>query len=222
MRKAVLGGVAVLGAGVLLSACSSTQMGAAAIVGNQRISQSDLNTQVAALSKEAAAAHLKLPADKLPGAILSTLITFKIWNQTAAAKGISVTHSQEQAALASYEEYAMQQTGASSPDVALLGIGISSQLRSDFGQVLAEQGVLEAKLNGGKPPASQSEAQTIQTVLAKASCTTAKSMNIQVNPQFGQLKYAQGGFSVTPAPDLLSRTSTSTAPPSSAPTGLAC
>ena len=71
--------------------------------------------------------------------------------------------------------------------------------------------------NGGKLPTTTAESNTVTAALTKAQCEAAKSLSIQVNPQFGRLDYTQ--YTVVPAPDTLSRPAGVPSPAST--TGLA-
>ena len=61
--------------------------------------------------------------------------------------------------------------------------------------------------NGGKLPATQTAETKVNDELVKADCQSAKSLGVQVNPQYGQLSY-ESSFSiylVANGNDLLSR-----------------
>jgi hypothetical protein len=71
-------------------------------------------------------------------------------------------------------------------------------------------------VNGGKLPSTTAEDNTVTAKLTKAECVAAKSLNIQVNPQFGRLDYSQ--YTVVPVADTLSRPAGTPSPAST--TGL--
>lgn len=220
-RVAVLGAVC-LGGSALLAACSPAKVGAAAIVGGQRITVSALDTQVSNL--EAAAkpygAEVQLTPAQMPGAVLSWLIRFDISDQMAASAGISVTQAQVQQGIKdinSQAAAAAQQNGFSSPEAVLVSAGISPQMLPDLGRYQAQEIAFAEQVNGGKLPTTTAENDTVTAALTKAQCTAAKSLNIQVNPQFGRLDYSQ--IAVVPAPDTLSRPAGVPSPAST--TGLA-
>ncbi|HEX6521444.1 MAG TPA: hypothetical protein VF070_15805 [Streptosporangiaceae bacterium] len=207
-RVAGFGGVAVLGAGVLLSACSPVQLGAAAIVGNQRITQATLNAQVSNLRNAVASypGQVQLTTAQMPQAVLGWLVKFQIENRAAATAGVSVTSAQVQQGVAAVQVQAQQyasQSGLSSPEVVLLSSGIPPQLLDDLGKYQAQELELAIKANGGKLPTTQAEGNTVTAALTKSSCQAAKSLNIQINPQYGRLDYTQ--FTVVAGPDLLSK-----------------
>ena len=57
--------------------------------------------------------------------------------------------------------------------------------------------------NGGTAPASSADQTAAGAKLQHAECEAAKALNIEVNPQFGQLDYSQ--YQVVSAPNPVSR-----------------
>ncbi|MBO0803775.1 MAG: SurA N-terminal domain-containing protein [Nocardiopsaceae bacterium] len=209
-RFTILGGVAAaLGAGVLLSACSPVQMGAAAIVGNQRITTSTLDTQASNLQKAVSrypSGQVQMTSAQMPKAVLGWLVKFAIEDRAAKSAGISVTSSQVQQGIASIEEQAKQyaeQSGLSSPAIVLLSSGIAPQMMENLGKYQAQELLLATKANGGKLPTSQAEDKKVSAALTRSSCLAAKSLNIRINPKYGRLDYSQ--YTVVAGPDLLSK-----------------
>jgi hypothetical protein len=206
-RLAALGAVG-LGACAVLAGCSPVKVGSAAIVGGERITVSSLDTQVAGFNAAAApyGSQVQLTAAEVPAAVLSWLIRFDIQDQVAASAGISVTQAQVQAGIASVNSQARQaaaQNGLSSAEAVYLNAGISPQMVPALGRYQAQEIAFAEQANGGQLPATTAENNTVTAALAKAQCTAAKSLDIQVNPQFGRLDYTQ--YTVVPAPDTLSR-----------------
>jgi peptidyl-prolyl cis-trans isomerase SurA len=200
-------GAAGLGACAVLAACAPVQAGSAAIVGNQRITVSSLDTQVSnweAAAKPYAGSGLQVTSANAPAAVLSWLIRFAVMDQVAASNGISVTEAQSQAALSSLSAVASQQ-GASSTSMLLIANGIPPQMFPQVGQWEAQQTAYGLKTTGGKEPTSTAEQNAFTAAVNKAQCTAATSLNIQVSPQFGRLDYAMAAFSVVPAENVLSR-----------------
>jgi hypothetical protein len=153
-----------------------------------------------------------------PAAVLSWLIRFEVMDQVAASNGISVTQAQSQAALSSLSAAATQ-AGASSTSMLLIANGVSPQMFPQVGQWEAQQTAYRLKVNGGKQPTTQAEADKINSAVNTAQCSAAKSLTIQVSPQFGRFDYASATFGVVPAPDTLSRLAPSgTATPTPAST----
>jgi len=198
-------GAAGLGACAVLAACSPVQLGAAAIVGQQRITVSSLDTQVSNLQtaiKPYSSSTSQLTTANMPSAVLSWLIRFEVWDQVAAANGITVTDAQSQAALSSLTSVA-QQNGYSSTSQLLIENGVPPQLFPQVGRWDAQETAYELQANGGKQPSTTTEQNTVSAAVTKAQCTAAKSLTIKVSPQFGRLDYT--AFSVVPAADTLSR-----------------
>ena len=220
-RLAALGAVG-LGACAVLAACSPVKLGAAAIVGNQRITVSSLDTQVTNLQAAAApyGSQVQLTSAQMPAAVLSWLIRFAIEDQVTASAGISVTQAQVQQGIASINSQAAsaaEENGFSSAATVLLSLGVSPQMATALGQYQAQEIAYAQKVNGGKLPTTTAQDNTVTAALTKAQCTAAKSLNIQVNPQFGRLDYSQ--YAVVAAPNTLSQPAGTPSPAST--TGLA-
>jgi peptidyl-prolyl cis-trans isomerase SurA len=203
-RMATLG-VAGLGACAVLAACSPVQMGSAAIVGNQRITLSSVDTQVANLQagidqykgtlqeinaglQQNAGQQLPIYAEPLSQVVLNWQISFAVINRMAATDGISVTQAQGAAALAK-----QAQANSVSTSVYLTAIGSPVQLSQQVGRYIAQETALEAKYGSDT------------AAVTKAQCTAAKTLNIQVSPQFGRFDYSPTAMGVVPANDTLSR-----------------
>ncbi len=207
VRHAAVLGAACLGACALLAACSPVKIGSAAVVGNQRITQSALDTQVANLQTSAKqyGSQIQLTSAQMPSAVLSWLVRFSIINQVAASAGISVSQAQAQAGLASIESQASSAAsseGYSSGGALLIGVGVSPQMLGSLGRYQAQEIAYAEKANGGKLPSTSAENTKVTNELGQAQCQAAKSLNIQVSPQFGRLDYST--YSVTAASNTLS------------------
>ncbi len=219
-RLAVFGAVC-FGACAVLAACSPVKVGAAATVGDQRITVSSLDTQVSNLQAAAKpyGSQVQLTAAQMPAAVLSWLIRFKIMDEMASSAGISVTQTEIQQGIANINSQAASaaaQNGLSSPRAALVSAGISPQMLPALGRFQAQELAYAKQVNGGKLPSTTAEGNTVDAALTKAQCTAAKSLNIQVSPQFGRLDYTQ--FAVVPAGNTLSQPAGTPSPAST--TGL--
>jgi hypothetical protein len=196
-RVAGAGGVAVLGACLLLSACGSVQMGAAAIVGNQRITQAALDSQIS--NFEAASANypgqVQVTSADAPAAVLSWLIRFNIENRMASDAGISVSQAEVQAGVESVSQQITagqeQQGQSANLTPGLLNAGVAPQMLTDLGRYQAQLDAFAAKANGGKLPSTTAQNNAVTTAVTKAQCTAAKSLNIRVNPQYGVFNYTE-------------------------------
>jgi hypothetical protein len=209
----------LLAAGITVAACGTVKMGAAAITSSQRISTSTLSAQVANLNS-AYQAHksqiqLQYPVSEMPQQVLSWLIRFQVRDTMAVQQGITVTPTQAEQALLGIA--ASIKSGGSSATLAEVAVanGLPPDLLDDLGRYQAIETQLLDRLDGGKLPSSTTGQQALETQFDKSQCRTAKSLNIQVNPQFGALDYST--FSVVLTPSGLSTTSVPTPTSSASP-----
>jgi hypothetical protein len=204
----------VLAGGVAVAACGTVHMGAAAIVGNQRISSSNLSAEVADLDAGYQRYHhqiqLQYPASQMPQQVLAWIIRFQVRDRMAAREGITVTPTDAQQAMRTIEN-SLRQSGENAPLPAVaVANGLPPDMLSDLYQYQAIETKLVDRLDGGKVPASTAAQQALENRFNLSQCQAAKSLGIQVNPQFGELNYSD--FSVVLTPTTLSK------PQSSAPT----
>jgi len=225
VRRAAALGAAGLGACALLAACSPAKIGSAAIVGNQRITQSTLDTQVANLqgSAKAYGSQIQLTSAQMPSAVLSWLVRFSIVDQMASSAGITVNQSQVQAGVASIQSQASSAAssdGYSSGAALLIGVGVSPQMLTSLGQYQAQEIAYAEKVNGGKLPTTTAQNTTVTNALTKAQCQASKTLNIQISPQFGRLDYSD--YSIVATPNTLSQPTGTPSPASTAGLAPAC
>ena len=119
---------------------------------------------------------------------------------------ISVTSAQSQAGLSEIQSEAASsasQEGYSSATALFLGNGISPQMLPDLGTWVAQETAFELKANGGTQPTSTAQGNAVTAKYNKAECQAAKTLNIQVSPQFGRLDYST--YTVVPAKNTLSQ-----------------
>ena len=213
LRRLIKASAIVIGVGLAVAACSSpVKMGAAAIVGNQRITIATLDTEVTNLSQAAARypASVNLNASQRTQATLTWLIRYQIFEEMARQAGITVSTAQAEEALQQAVKMAVsaaEQQGLTNvtQNLILAASGIPPNTSDELGryEAIATQYVTIA--NGGTPPAAGSAAQTAAgNKLNQAECQAAKALNISVNPQFGQLDY--NGYQVVAAPVTVTRT----------------
>jgi hypothetical protein len=207
---AIKAAAAALAAGGLIAGCAPVQMGAAAIVGNRRISAGQVNSQVSALSKayKPYSRSVRLTSSQMPKQVLGWLIRFDIREDFARHAGITVSQSQAQQALAEIYSSATQQAqqaGAGNVSLTELAVanGLPPDLLSELGRYQAIELAYVKRVNGGKLPTSQAAASTVTAQFSKAECQTYKNVAVKVNPQYGTMNYKQD--SVVAAPDTLSR-----------------
>jgi hypothetical protein len=208
LRRLIKVSAVVLGAGLVLTGCSSVKLGAAAIVGNQRITIATLNTEVTNLNQAAKKyPHtVQLTPVQATQQTLEWLIRFQIFEQMARQQGITVSTTQAQAALAQIYASAKasaQQQGISNVtlDLILAANGIPPNLSGELGRYQAIETQFVEQVNGGKIPTSTAAQAATTTKLQHAQCVAAKTLNPVVNPQFGRLSYSQSQFQVVTAPN---------------------
>ena len=207
-RRLVKVSAAVVGAGtvaLMVAGCGQVKMGSAAIVGDQRITIATLDTEVANLSQAAE----KYPATvhfnqaQMTQQALNWLIRFEISEELARQAGITVTDGEAQQALDGIYAQAQAQAQAAgvsnlTRDEFLALNGIPPNKSAEAGRYLAIYDEFAKNANGGTVPApNTAQANTVNGQYAHAACQAAKSLNISVNPQFGQLDYSQ--LSIVPA-----------------------
>jgi hypothetical protein len=186
-----------------LSACGPVRMGAAAISGGERIKTTILSDQVSSLEQAAQVGkgvQLQFPQARAPQEVLSWLLRFQIRDELAARNHLVVTTGDSQRALSMLA----RQTGRTGPAFVQLAVanGLAPDMLPDLGRYEAIQNEMFTRLNGGTLPRTQARIQALSPEFSRRECVAAKSLSIQVNPQFGQLDYAS--YSVIPANSPLS------------------
>jgi hypothetical protein len=210
LRRLIAVSGAVLGVGLVATGCSPVKFGAAATVGSHRITLAALNDEVTNLSRNVQLYHnpSSLTAAQQTQDTLTWLIRFQINEQLARTQGITISTAQAQTALAQIDaeaksELASEGVSNASLDFILSYIGIPSNLASEVGRYQAIDTQYIKQVNGGQVPTA-SAAQTATTAkLTRAQCLAAKSLQIKVNPQFGQLNYTQ--YEVVSVPATVAR-----------------
>ncbi len=206
LRRLVKMSGVVLGAALLVTGCSTVKFGAAAITGDQRITIATLTTEVTNLSQAVKQypGTIQLSPAQQTQETLTWLVRFQINDELARQAGITVTPAQAEAALAEIYAAAKSQAEAQgltnvTLDLILAANGIPPNLAPELGRYQAIQDEFVRQVNGGTLPTTTSE-QTVTTAkLQHAQCEAAKSLTIQVNPQFGRLDYTQ--YQVVAAPN---------------------
>lgn len=208
LRRLVKVSAAVVGAGLAVAGCAPLQMGAAAIVGNQRITIATLDTQATNL-RQAAAKYpgvVQLNQQQVTQQTLTWLVRFQINEQLASREGVTVSTAQAQQALAQILASAKAQAAQAGVtnvtlDEVLAANGIPPDLSDEVGRYQAIYLQYLTNANGGTLPTSSSSPAI--AAFGQAQCKAAKSLNIQVNPQFGRMNYTQ--LQVVSAPSTVWR-----------------
>jgi hypothetical protein len=181
-----------------LSACGPVRMGAAALSGGDRITVTTLSDQVSSLERAYHAGkgiQLQFPQSQAPQEVLSWLLRFQIRDELAVRNHLVVTTGESQRALS----LLARQTGRTGPAFVQLAVanGLAPDMLPELGRYEAIQNEEFTRLNGGTLPRTQARIQALSPEFSRRECVAAKSLNIQVNPQFGQLDY--GTYSVIAA-----------------------
>jgi hypothetical protein len=215
LRTSIAVTAAGLAAVSVLAACGPVRMGAAAIVGNQRISATTLTNEVTDLQQAYQAGKAKIqlqfPLSEAPQEVLAWLIRFKVRDELALRNHVAVSSGQSERALAAIAA----QAGPTGIKNLAVANGLPPDLLPSLGRYEAIQNAIVNRMDGGKLPSSTTAQQAIGANLARRQCVAAKSLNITVNPQFGRLDYGQ--FSIVPAANTLSAPVRPSPKPSTAP-----
>lgn len=200
-------GVAGLAAALAVTGCAQTQLGAAALYSNQRISSSKLSAEVANLNaayqKHRGQVQITYPVAAMPREVLSWMLRFATADRLAAQHGIVVTPAQVQHELA-VETANVKQAGDTLPEAAVLN-GLPPDLLPELGRWISIQVQLENRLDHGVTPKTTAGANALTAEVSHLQCVAAKSLNIMVNPQYGVYDYGQ--YAVVGTPSTLSTTS---------------
>jgi hypothetical protein len=223
LRRLIKVSALVLGAGLVVAGCGPLKLGAAAIVGNQRITVATLDNEVTNLSR-----YVKL----YPGTVqltpaqqtqqtLTWLVRFKINEELARQQGITISTAQAQTALNEIFNSAKANAQAQgiknvTLDLILAANGIPPNMATEVGRYQAIDDQFALQANGGKSPTTQAAQTAVTNKLNQARCVAAKQLKIEVNPQYGRLDYSQ--YAVVATVPTVARTAGPT--PTALPSGL--
>jgi len=208
---------AAAAAACALSGCGPVRMGAAAITGGERLTTTTLSDQVTNLDRAYQAGkssiQLQFPQSQAPREVLSWLLRFRIRDELAVRNHVVVTPGESQRALTALA----RSTGRGGLAFVRLAVanGLAPDMLPELGRYEAIQNDMFTRLNGGTLPRTQARIQQLSPEFSRRECVAAKSLDIQVNPQFGQLDYAT--LSVIPAKSPLSAPTAPAPAPSSKP-----
>ena len=205
MRRTAVIGVIALAAACAVSACGRVQMGAAALVGNGRITTAQLTSQVADAQHAYTATGSKLALgftqEQWPQVVLAWMLRFRIGDLVAQRYHLTITQTDIDEALASAVTQANAGTGHYTLPVLTAANGLAPDMTQDLGRYQAVLEDLAKRSNGGAAPASQTAQADAEAAVAHAQCVAARQLSIKVNPQFGQMDYLQ--FKVWPVEPVL-------------------
>ena len=179
-------------AGLALAACGATPAGSAAVVGDERISEATLATEVAAVVQ----AQGK-PADEtspeLASTVLDRMVKQVLVDLLATEAGIEVTQGQIETQLQGYDQ---QVGGRTNVEVIFLDSGVApSQIDGVVKLNLQAEALGQALAPSGSP-----EEQSMALVEALGALSAA--LETEVSPRFGSWDAAN--LSVGAVPDDLS------------------
>jgi hypothetical protein len=224
---AVKAAVVAAAFGGLIAGCGPVQMGAAATVGSQSISSSQLNTEVTNLTVAAKpySSAVQLTAAQIPKDVLGWLVRFKVRENLATSQHITVTASERDQALEDiYQQAAAQaqQQGVNNVTLTQLAVanGLPPDLLNELGRYQAVEISYAEAHNGGKLPTATASVNAITKQFNTAECHVYKDDSVKVNPQYGQLNYSQ--YTVVASPDKLSRAGGTPSKPATAGTSPSC
>jgi hypothetical protein len=204
----------MLAAGLAAAACGTVKMGAAAILGDQRITSSTLSAQVSDLSTSYQAnktkVQLQFPASEMPQVVLGWMVRFQVRDRLAERQNISVTPADVQKALNSITAQIRQGGNSATLSQVAVANGLPPDMLNDLGRYQAIETKLLNRLDGGKLPTQSSAQQELQTQFTTSECRAAKSLDIKINPQFGLLDYSD--YAIVAAPSTLSKPAAAASP----------
>jgi SurA N-terminal domain len=228
LRRLIKASAIVIGVGLVVTGCSVTpvKLGAAAILGDQRITIATLNTEVINLS-EAVKQYpntIQLSATQQTQQTLTWLVRFQINDELASQQGITVSSAQAQAALAEIYAEAKSEAAAQGLSNVTLNLilaanGIPPNMYAELGRYQAISNQYVKNVSGGTIPTSTAGQAAAGAKLEHAQCVAAKSLDIRINPQFGRMDYSQAPYQVVSAPSTVSGTPGPA--PTASPSGLA-
>lgn len=217
--KTAVGALALTLGLPVLAACSPMKMGAAAVVGDDRITTSTLDRTVsdwrAEFDGDPVAERIRedprgapLDYDSPERSALHQLIAFRVWRQVGSNEGVTVNKGEVDAALADSGAPAQVRS-------AVVASGVPASYTTDYVRSALVQRTLLQRYGlpapASQPPsATDSTAQDLATRRKQAEdrlngiyTATAKAMKITVNPRFGAFKQVDvpgGGQTVTLSP----------------------
>ncbi len=206
------GAAAALAALVLLTGCGPILMGAAAVLGTQRVSTATLSADVDALNKvyqaNPALQHdAQYTTAEMPRQVLTWLVQFRVVEDIAQRYGVQVTPAEAQQGLVQIAAPIEQQTGSPvTQDELAVIYGVPPRLLGEFGRYDATLEKLAGLFVGAKSgtPLTAAQQQEFGARISAEAAAAAKRLDIKINPQFGQFDPAR--LTIGPPQNPLART----------------
>ncbi|MCO5992777.1 hypothetical protein [Actinoallomurus rhizosphaericola] len=183
-------------AGTALTACGPVKTGAAALVGNDRITISKLNSTVDEWTKElpkypaaqqiaqqAQAQGQQVPFDPSSPqrSALYQLVDMKVWDEVARADGVSASGGQVDAIIA-------QNGGMPTIDANVLAQGLPTRYSRDYVKSVVLRQELMSKYGVTNATDQQSQQQALQQV-AGSYQRAGRRLKLEVNPRYGSFDF---------------------------------
>lgn len=183
-------------AGAALTACGPVKTGAAALVGNDRITIANLNSTVDEWSKElpkypaaqqvaqqAQAQGKQIPFDPSSPqrSALYQLVDMKVWNEVARAEGVSVSGGQVDAVIA-------QNGGKPAIDANVLAQGLPVAYGRDWVKSILLRGAVFQKYGVNTAQDQQSQQRALEQA-AGSYQRAGHRLKLEVNPRYGSFDF---------------------------------
>ncbi|SDQ48484.1 SurA N-terminal domain-containing protein [Thermostaphylospora chromogena] len=187
MKTAKRLALAVALAGVALTACSPSQIGAAAIVGDKRITTTELDADLRelqqALSENPQAMQQLENTRQQAGATLPQLMLYRLveaerYAQLAERAGVTVTDGE-------IDSWISRQGGAEAIETAMLSGGVAPSQSREYLRSLIASEKLVVQRGGGT---DQDAVQRGQQAVAKE----LEAIKVSYNPRYGAFDVQQG------------------------------
>ena len=180
-RRVRAGALALVGITALsgaLSACEPTQIGAAAIVGQHRLSVDTVQQRVREVIAERSAPGSDAQSGDLQRLVVRSYVIGELLDTLAAREGVSVTPAQVDARLSQLAPSPAEQSQLEQSAVS--GGVPKSQIRDVVRMGLLEQAVVEKLTGSAQPTQAQADQKYVPVLVG-----LAKQMHVQVNPRYG-------------------------------------
>lgn len=184
--------ITAVGMAILLSACGASKPGAAAIVGDDRISDSQL-AEVVQETLVALGQPKDAPADQLTGQVLQRMVTMSLVDTLAAQEGVVATQGEIDGLTRQYEA---QAGGREQVEQTFVQQNVAPSMIAP----LIRLNILATKLGQKLAPAADANGQTQSVVAALGALSTAEGTSIA--PRYGTWSAEQ--LALGPLPDDLS------------------
>ncbi|MGA9146922.1 MAG: hypothetical protein WBZ04_05130 [Candidatus Nanopelagicales bacterium] len=169
-RVAVVGAMLITGG--LVAGCGPELAGSAAVIGNDRVTDSQLSDQVTVVTTALGIGS----SAKANQVVLDRLVRAELYDELAARNGIDVTDGEVTKFL---NETAAQVGGQEALNAQLLQSGVPQSEVFGFAQTFLTQKALAEKLAPGKSQQEQG------VILGAAVIALSKELDTRVSPRFG-------------------------------------